>query len=82
MGIFISLKEPTKEMIKTAKSAGIYQNKYMSQSSDIISIVTIQEIIEDQKRLSIPLGYEVLKSAEKQKEVKATQLKLDIDFNY
>ncbi|SKB12210.1 DNA methylase N-4/N-6 domain protein [Planktothrix sp. PCC 11201] len=82
MGIFITLKEPTKEMIKTAKSAGIYQNKYMSQSSDIISIVTIQEIIEDQKRLSIPLGYEVLKSAEKQKEVKATQLKLDIDFNY
>jgi site-specific DNA-methyltransferase (adenine-specific) len=81
MGIFISLKEPTKEMIKTAKSAGIYQNKYMSQSSDIISIVTIQEIIEDQKRLSIPLGYEVLKSAEKQKEVKATQLNLDIDFN-
>ena len=81
MGIFITLKEPTKEMIKTAKSAGIYQNKYMSQSSDIISIVTIQEIIEDQKRLSIPLGYEVLKSAEKQKEVKSTQLKLDIDFD-
>ncbi|CAC5344431.1 MULTISPECIES: DNA methyltransferase [Planktothrix] len=81
MGIFITLKEPTKEMIKTAKSAGIYQNKYMSQSYDIISIVTIQEIIEDQKRLSIPLGYEVLKSAEKQKEVKATQLKLDIDFD-
>lgn len=25
MGIFITLKEPTKEMIKTAKSAGIYQ---------------------------------------------------------
>ena len=82
MGIFISLKEPTKEMIKTAKSAGIYQNKYMSQSSDIISIVTIQEIIEEQKQLSIPLGYEVLKSAEKQKEVKSTQLKLDIDFDY
>ncbi|HEY9867532.1 MAG TPA: DNA methyltransferase [Candidatus Obscuribacterales bacterium] len=80
MGIFISLKEPTKEMIKTAKSAGIYQNKYMSQSYDIISIVTIQEIIEEQKRLSIPLGYEVLKSAEKQKEVKATQLNLDIDI--
>ncbi|HBW56780.1 MAG TPA: site-specific DNA-methyltransferase [Oscillatoriales bacterium UBA8482] len=80
MGIFISLKEPTKEMIKTAKSAGIYQNKYMSQSYDIISIVTIQEIIEDQKRLSIPLGYEVLKSAEKQKEINATQLKFDIDL--
>ncbi len=81
MGIFITLKEPTKEMIKTAKSAGIYQNKYMSQSYDIISIVTIQEIIEEQKQLSIPLGYEVLKSAEKQKEIKPTQLSLlDIDI--
>ena len=78
MGILITLKEPTKEMIKTAKSAGIYQNQYMSQSYDIISIVTIQEIIEEKKRLSIPLGYEVLKSAEKQKEVKATQLTLGI----
>ncbi len=78
MGILITLKPPTKEMIKTAKSAGIYQNKYMSQSYDMISIVTIQEIIEEKKRLSIPLGYEVLKSAEKQKEVKATQLSLEI----
>lgn len=78
MGILITLKEPTEEMIKTAKSAGIYQNQYMSQSYDIISIVTIQEIIEEKKRLSIPLGYEVLKSAEKQKEVKATQLTLGI----
>lgn len=78
MGILITLKEPTKEMIKTAKSAGIYQNQYMSQSYDMISIVTIQEIIEEKKRLSIPLGYEVLKSAEKQKEVKATQLTLGI----
>jgi hypothetical protein len=68
-------------MIKTAKSAGIYQNKYMSQSYDQISIVTVQEIIEEKKRLSIPLGYEVLKSAEKQKEVKPTQLSLlDIDI--
>lgn len=78
MGILITLKEPTKEMIKTAKSAGIYQNQYMSQSYDIISMVTIREIIEEKKRLSIPLGYEVLKSAEKQKEVKATQLTLGI----
>ena len=78
MGIFITLKEPTKEMMKTAKTAGIYQTRYMSQSCDRIQIVTIKEIIEENKRLDIRLSFEVLKSAEKQIEIKATQMKLDI----
>ncbi|TAD90811.1 MAG: restriction endonuclease, partial [Oscillatoriales cyanobacterium] len=78
LGIFISLKEPTKDMIKTAKSAGIYQSKYMSQSSDKIQIVTIKDILEQKKRLDVRLSFEVVKSAEKQMEVKAKQLELDI----
>ncbi len=78
LGIFISLKDPTKEMIKTAKSAGIYQTRYMSQSSDKIQIVTVREILEQKKRLDIRLSFEVVKSAEKQMEVKAKQLELDI----
>ncbi|MEG3968109.1 DNA methyltransferase [Microcoleus sp. T2B6] len=77
-GIFISLKEPTKDMIKTAKSAGIYQSRYMSQSSDKIQIVTIKEILEQKKRLDVRLSFEVVKSAEKQMEVKAKQLELDL----
>lgn len=76
LGIFITLKPPTKEMIKTAKEAGIYKSRYMSQPVDRIMIVTIQEIIEAQKRLDIRLSLEVLKSAEKQREVKQTQLDL------
>jgi DNA modification methylase len=78
LGIFISLKDPTKEMIKTAKSAGIYQSRYMSQSSDKIQIVTIKEMLEQKKRLDVRLSFEVVKSAEKQMEVKAKQLELDI----
>ncbi|MEG4228504.1 DNA methyltransferase [Microcoleus sp. N9_B2] len=78
LGIFISLKEPTKEMIKTAKSAGIYQSRYMNQSSDKIQIVTIKEMLEHKKRLDVRLSFEVVKSAEKQMEVKAKQLELDI----
>ncbi|MGL5509099.1 MAG: DNA methyltransferase, partial [Microcoleaceae cyanobacterium] len=76
MGVFITLNEPTKEMIKTAKSAGIYQNKFMSQSYDKISIVTIQEIIEEKKRFNLTLIHEVLKSAEKVREVNSDQLGL------
>ena len=78
LGIFISLKDPTKDMIKTAKSVGIYQSRYMTQSSDKIQIVTIKEILEQKKRLDVRLSFEVVKSAEKQMEVKARQLELDI----
>ena len=78
LAIFITLEEPTKDMLKTAKSAGFYQSKYMSHSCDKIQIVTIKEIIEDQQRLNIRLSYEVLKSAEKQKEVRVNQIELDI----
>jgi len=77
LAIFITLEEPTKDMLKTAKSAGFYQSKYMSHSCDKIQIVTIKEIIEDQQRLNIRLSYEVLKSAEKQKEVRVNQIELD-----
>lgn len=76
LGVFITLKPPTKDMIKTAKEAGIYKSRYMSQPVDKIQIVTVQEIIEGQKRLDIRLSLEVLKSAEKQSEIKQTQLDL------
>jgi len=77
LGIFITLKSPTKDMIKEAKEAGIYKSQYMSSHVDRIRIVTIQEIIEEQKRLDILLSLEVLKSAEKQMEVKQGTLELE-----
>jgi len=77
LGVFITLKPPTKAMMQEAKEAGIYQNAYMSQPIDKITIVTIQEIIEDQKRLDVKLITEVLKSAEKQMEI-ANQGELDL----
>jgi len=79
LGVFITLKPPTKDMIKTAKEAGIYKSRYMSQPVDKIQIVTVQEIIERKKRLDTRLSLEVLKSAEKQREIKQTQLDLFAD---
>jgi len=46
----------------------------MAKTYDRISIVTVQEIIEDHKRLEIPMSLEVLKSA--QRELDSEQLKL------
>jgi hypothetical protein len=77
LGVFITLQKPTKDMIKEAKEAGIYKSQYMSAPVDKIRIVTVQEIIEEQKRLDILLSLEVLKSAEKQMEVKAKQTTLE-----
>lgn len=76
LGIFITLKEPTKDMIREAKSAGTYQNRYRSQPVYRIRIITIREIIQEQKRLDIILSLEVLKSAEKQTETRSSQLGL------
>ncbi|WP_241681933.1 hypothetical protein [Cyanobacterium aponinum] len=49
----------------------------MSVPVDKISIVTVREIIEEQKRLDIRLVLEVLKSAEKQKNIKSRQITID-----
>ncbi|MFM6322118.1 MAG: DNA methyltransferase [Microcystis panniformis] len=80
LGIFITLKPPSKDMLQTAKSAGIYRSRYMSQSVDKIEIVTVQEILEQKKRLDVILTFEVLKAAEKQRETQGQQMSLDIPF--
>ncbi|NCR14110.1 MAG: site-specific DNA-methyltransferase [Microcystis aeruginosa LL13-03] len=80
LGIFITLKPPSKDMVQTAKSAGIYRSPYMSQSVDKIEIVTVQEILEQKKRLDVILTFEVLKAAEKQRETQGQQMSLDIPF--
>jgi hypothetical protein len=80
LGVFITLKPPTKDMLKEAKEAGIYKSQYMSAPVDKIRVVTVQEIIEEQKRLDILLSFEVLKSAEKQMEVKQAKLDLEVDL--
>ncbi len=49
----------------------------MNRSYSRIQIVTIQEIIEENKRLEMPLSFDVVKAAERQ--VQAEQGTLDID---
>ncbi len=63
IGIFLTLEEPTQPMRQAAMSAGNYEHKLMGRSYNRIQIVTIKEIIEEKKRLDMPLSLEVLKSA-------------------
>ena len=76
LGVFITLNQPTKDMNQEAKEARIYQSRFMNKPTDKIRIVTIQEMIEEQKYLDIRLSLEVLKSAEKQ--VIFPQLPIDL----
>lgn len=65
LGVLITLEVPTKPMTQEAKAAGQYQHPEMGRTYDRITIVTAQEIVEDHKRLEIPMSLEVLKAAER-----------------
>ena len=74
LGVLITLEQPTKPMLQEAKAAGQYHHPDMGRSYERITIVTAQEIVEDHKRLDIPMSLEVLKAAER--EIEDKQMKL------
>jgi DNA modification methylase len=75
MAVLITLEAPTRPMIKDANAAGTYHHEMMGRSYDKIQIVTVEEIIEQDKRLNIPTSLEVLKAA--QSAAKGSQIELE-----
>lgn len=73
IGILLTLEEATKPMRDEAVAAGSYHHDLLQRDYDCIQIVTIKEIIEDGKRLELPLGIEVVKTAEDQSNFGAQQ---------
>ncbi len=67
-----------KEILDLIELNGI-PSKFMVQPCDKIQIITVKDLIENQKRLDIRLSFEVLKSAEKQQQIKSNQMKLEIE---
>jgi site-specific DNA-methyltransferase (adenine-specific) len=68
MAVLITLEEPTGPMQQEAKAAGKYQHPSMGRSYDRIQVVTVREILEQGKRLEIPLSREVLRRARREAE--------------
>jgi site-specific DNA-methyltransferase (adenine-specific) len=64
VGVFITLEEPTRDMIKEARNIGQYNHEQFQRKFDIIEIVTIKEMIEGNKRIGIPINYKMVQSAE------------------
>lgn len=74
LAILITLVKPTNPMVKEAKAAGQYHHESMGRNYDKIQIVTVQEIVEEGKRLEIPMSLEVLKAAKRDVEDKQQPL--------
>jgi hypothetical protein len=64
LAVFLTLEPPTAPMKAEAKEAGLYAYDLMQRNYDRIQIVTVQEMVEDGKRLEIPMSLEVLKKAQ------------------
>jgi hypothetical protein len=64
MAVLITLETETEPMRREAKAAGIYHNPLMQSNYDRIQIVTIKEIVEENRRLALPLNLEVIKKAQ------------------
>ncbi len=64
LAVFLTLQPPTQGMKGEASAAGIYEHSLMNRSYPRIQIITIAEIVEQHKRLDIPMSLEVLKKAQ------------------
>lgn len=63
LAVFLTLQPPTKGMADEANAAGIYDHKLMGRTYPRVQIVTIQDLVEQHKRMEIPMSLEVLKAA-------------------
>lgn len=78
IGYFITLYEPTKDMIDEAHKQGKYKNELLGIDYSRVKIITIQEILNGkQMRLPKSITTEVLKSAEKKKD-ESGQMQLEM----
>ena len=71
---FITLELPSAPMRAEAKSAGYYKHETMGRNYDRITIVTIAEILDEGKRLEIPMSVEVVPSAKRVDDFEQTSM--------
>jgi hypothetical protein len=80
LATLVTLEEPTSVMRSEAAGLGRYKHPLTGQPYPVIQIVTVQELIEDHKRLELPLSLESLKAAPKQPKSEQRDLFVKRDF--
>jgi DNA modification methylase len=78
LGIFITLKAPTKPMIQAAKVCGAYHFDLFDRAIPKIQIVTIESILDGSARLDVPMVADVLKSANRRQNDDSRQIELEL----
>lgn len=76
VAILITLEEPSKNMRLEAKTAGPYIHPMTGRSFNKIQIVTVRDILEQGKRIELPLNLEVLRAFRQTSNAKQLELKL------
>lgn len=77
MGVFITLEEPSKEMVKEALSAGYYHSPGWNEDYPTIQILTISELLKG-ARVKMPPQYGTFKQAQKVQQKEAEQPELEM----
>jgi len=80
MAVLLTLEEPTKPMVEEAVQSGFYFHPLMQRNYPAVSIVTIRELIESDKRLVMPLSFDAVKSAPPKKSNENEQSQMDMGF--
>lgn len=62
-GILITMDKPTKPMLLEVQAVGKYKHPMLNREYDRIQVVTVDELLAGQ-RLNLPMGREMVKSAE------------------
>ena len=68
IAVLITLEEPTKPMLEEAAAAGFYAHPVMQDNYSRIKIVTARELIEENKRIEMPLSLSAIKDAPRNEE--------------
>jgi site-specific DNA-methyltransferase (adenine-specific) len=79
LATLITLEEPTKPMRLQARVAERYHHNLTGRDYPRVEIVTIREILEDNRRIELPIGLDRMKAV--QRERYAKQLKLPMRAN-
>ena len=64
LAVLITLQNPSQPMKEEAKAVGNFEHLLMGKSYPRVQIVTVEEIVEQHKRLDVPMNIDVLKKAQ------------------
>ena len=74
LAVLITLEPPSGPMVSGAKKAGQYKHDLMGRNYDRISIVTVREIVEEGKRLELPMSLDPLAAARRDADAEQIDL--------